>query len=122
MYAQLHTRDGHHGLHAFVVPIRDPLTLKSYPGVIVGDMGKKIGQNGLANGYARVKMYILVCLCSFMSFSHYRIPRENLLSKTGDVTPDGRYTTPYKVRYQCVANIRVIYLFSRIPASDTVPL
>ena len=32
-----------------------------------------------------------------MSLHHYRIPRENLLNKIGDVTPDGRYVTPYKV-------------------------
>ena len=51
VYAQLYTRDGHHGLHAFVVPIRDPHTLNVYPGLTVGDMGKKIGFNGVANGY-----------------------------------------------------------------------
>ena len=51
MYAQLHTRDGHHGLHAFVVPIRDPLTLNVYPGLTIGDMGMKLGFNGVANGY-----------------------------------------------------------------------
>ena len=28
-------------------------------------------------------------------FDHYRIPRENLLNKTGDVTPDGEYVSPY---------------------------
>lgn len=32
----------------------------------------------------------------FLLFDHYRIPRENLLNKTGDVTPDGRYVTSYK--------------------------
>ena len=35
--------------------------------------------------------------CRFMSFSKYNIPREYLLNKTGDVTEDGRYETPYKV-------------------------
>lgn len=32
-----------------------------------------------------------------MSFSHYAIPRENLLNKGADVTPSGEYTSPYKV-------------------------
>ena len=34
-----------------------------------------------------------------------RIPRENLLNKTGDATPDGRYVTPYKVRIQKLHSI-----------------
>lgn len=28
-------------------------------------------------------------------FSNYRIPRENLLNKTGDVTPDGQYESVF---------------------------
>ena len=36
-------------------------------------------------------------LYSFVSFNNYRIPRENLLNKVGDVTPDGRYSSPYEV-------------------------
>ena len=54
VYAQLYTSDGNHGLHAFVVPVRDPHTLKPFPGLTVGDMGKKIGLNGVDNGYKKL--------------------------------------------------------------------
>ena len=52
VYAQLYTPDGKcHGLHAFVAPIRDPHSLMTLPGVMVGDMGEKLGLNGMDNGY-----------------------------------------------------------------------
>jgi acyl-CoA oxidase len=83
VYAQLYTPDGAcHGLHIFIVPIRDPQTMLNLPGVIVGDMGDKAGLNGVDNGV--------------VTFNNVRIPRENLLNKTGDVTPDGHYVTPIK--------------------------
>ncbi|CAH1988782.1 unnamed protein product [Acanthoscelides obtectus] len=82
IYAML-VIDGHnYGLHSFVVPVRNPKTLLPHPGVIVGDMGEKIGLNGIDNG--------------FIQFENYEIPKENLLNKLGDVTDDGKYTTPFK--------------------------
>ncbi|ODM89450.1 Peroxisomal acyl-coenzyme A oxidase 3, partial [Orchesella cincta] len=48
--AQLYTPDGEcHGLHGFVIPIRNPSTMLTYPGVTIFDMGEKIGLNGLDN-------------------------------------------------------------------------
>ncbi|XP_055849035.1 peroxisomal acyl-coenzyme A oxidase 3-like isoform X2 [Episyrphus balteatus] len=83
VYAQLYVPDGsYQGLNAFLVPIRDPSTLSAYPGVTVGDLGEKVGLNGVDNG--------------FVMFHNYRIPKENLLSRTGDVDADGNFKSKIK--------------------------
>ncbi|CAL8130572.1 unnamed protein product [Orchesella dallaii] len=83
VFAQLYTPNEEcHGLHCFIVPIRDPKTMLPYPGCIIGDMGEKIGLNGKDNG--------------FIMFDHYSIPRDSLLNRNGKVTADGRYITPFK--------------------------
>jgi hypothetical protein len=61
----------------------DTKTMSLLPGVIVGEMGPTAGLNGIDNGFA--------------TFNNVRIPRESMLNRTGDVTPDGRYVSPFKV-------------------------
>ncbi|XP_058800086.1 peroxisomal acyl-coenzyme A oxidase 3 isoform X3 [Phymastichus coffea] len=83
VYAQLITPDGkNHGLHPFVVKVREPSTHLPPKGVTVGDLGEKIALNGVDNG--------------FVLFNHYHIPRTALLNKTADVTPDGKYLAAIK--------------------------
>ncbi|CAB0036875.1 unnamed protein product [Trichogramma brassicae] len=81
VFAQLITKNECHGLHAFIVPVRDPKTYFTYPGVITGDLGEKLGLNGIDNGY--------------IMFNNYKIPKENLLNRTADVTDDGDYESSF---------------------------
>ncbi|CAB3239289.1 unnamed protein product [Arctia plantaginis] len=82
VYAMLVSKGKNHGLHTFVVPIRDPKTLKPYPGVIVGDIGEKVGLNGIDNG--------------FVMFNNYHLPKEAALDKLGGVDDNGDYRTPFR--------------------------
>lgn len=83
LFAQLITPDGtNHGLHPFIVPVRDPETFLPYPGVTVGDLGEKIGLNGVDNG--------------FVMFDNYQIPRTYLLNRSANVTEEGQYVSPLK--------------------------
>ncbi|XP_070504426.1 peroxisomal acyl-coenzyme A oxidase 3-like [Chironomus tepperi] len=83
VYAQLYTPDGKcHGLNSFVVPVRDPKNMLVYPGVVIGDLGEKVSLNGIDNG--------------FVMFNNYKIPKDYLLSKTGDVDDAGNFVTQFK--------------------------
>ncbi|XP_039308021.1 peroxisomal acyl-coenzyme A oxidase 3 isoform X1 [Solenopsis invicta] len=83
LFAQLITPDGvNRGLHVFIVPIRDPKTHLPFPGVTVGDMGEKIGLNGIDNG--------------FLIFNNYSVPRSCLLNRNADVSEDGKYVPTIK--------------------------
>jgi acyl-CoA oxidase len=68
-----------HGVHCFVVPIRDAEG-NDMPGVTTSDCHYKGGLPGVDNGR--------------IMFDHVRIPRDNLLNKYGDVSGDGTYTSP----------------------------
>ena len=78
VFAQLILAGAPHGVHAFLVPIRDsdgnPL-----PGVRIGDSGVKMGLNGVDNGR--------------LWFDCVRVPRENLLNRYADVDENGCYRT-----------------------------
>ncbi|XP_068044685.1 peroxisomal acyl-coenzyme A oxidase 3 isoform X2 [Anomalospiza imberbis] len=83
LFAQLYTPDGQcQGLHSFIVQIRDTKTLLPMPGVMVGDIGEKLGLNGYDNGFAM--------------FHNVRIPKENILNIAGDVTAEGQYSSSIK--------------------------
>lgn len=79
VFAQLITAAGGHGVHAFLVPIRDERGAV-LPGVTIGDDGPKAGLLGVDNGR--------------ISFDHVAVPRDMLLDRYGQVAPDGTYTSP----------------------------
>lgn len=70
-----------HGIHGVLVPIRDS-NLQTMPGVLVEDMGYKIGLNGVDNAK--------------LTFNDVRVPRENLLNQYSDIDDDGNFTTTIK--------------------------
>lgn len=78
VFAQLEIGGVRHGVHPFVVPIRDeqgcPL-----PGVTIDDQGAKLGLNAVDNGR--------------IWFDHVRIPRGDMLDRFAQVAPDGTYTS-----------------------------
>ncbi len=68
-----------HGVHAFLVPIRDARG-QALPGVTIEDCGRKLGLEGVDNGR--------------LTFQRVRVPRENLLDRFGAVSADGEYSSP----------------------------
>lgn len=80
VFAQLITPDGmNHGVHCLVVPIRDDEG-NDLPGVTTSDCHYKGGLPGVDNGR--------------IVFDHVRVPRENLLNRYADVSPEGVYSSP----------------------------
>jgi acyl-CoA oxidase len=76
VFAQLEIDGTGHGVHAFVVPIRDR-SQNLLEGVRAEDDGPKIGLNGVDNGR--------------LWFDHVRVPRTNLLNRYADVDENGVY-------------------------------
>jgi len=76
--AQLSVKGVNQGIHAILVRIRDD-NLKTIPGVTIEDMGHRMGLNGVDNAK--------------LTFDQVRVPRENLLNKYSDITPEGEFVT-----------------------------
>ncbi|KAL6048645.1 fatty-acyl coenzyme A oxidase [Balamuthia mandrillaris] len=68
------------GLQWFIVPLRSRTTGHLLPGVACGDIGAKMGRNGLDNGW--------------ILFTQVRVPLENMLMKWAQLTPDGKFSSP----------------------------
>jgi acyl-CoA oxidase len=79
VFAQLIVGDESHGVHVLVVPLRDD-DGQLLPGIRIEDDGEKMGLNGVDNG----KIW----------FDDVRVPREALLNRFGDVSPEGVYSSP----------------------------
>ena len=78
VFAQLIVGGTNHGVHALMVPIRQP-NGETSPGVRIADSGHKEGLNGVDNGR--------------IWFDQVRVPREHLLNRFGDVSVEGVYTS-----------------------------
>ncbi|CAK4626871.1 unnamed protein product [Aphanomyces euteiches] len=78
VFAQLQIQGEEHGIHAFLVRIRDE-NMKLCDNVRVEDMGHKMGCNGVDNGK--------------ILFDNVRIPRENMLDALSQVNEKGEFTS-----------------------------
>ena len=74
VFAQTIVNNKNEGVNAFLVPIRDS-TGKPLSGVTIVDMGVKVGLNGVDN--------------AALKYNQVRVPRENMMNRYADVTPDG---------------------------------
>ncbi|KAK9475506.1 acyl-CoA oxidase-domain-containing protein [Dipodascopsis tothii] len=79
-FARLLIKGKDHGVKTFVVPLRDTKTYNLKPGVSIGDLGKKMGRDGIDNGW--------------IQFSNVRIPRKYMLMKHTKVDREGNVRAP----------------------------
>lgn len=67
------------GVHCFLVQLRDVKTYRPMHGISIGDVGEKMGRNGIDNGWIR--------------FDHVRLPRTAMLMKHAQVLSNGNGNT-----------------------------
>jgi len=97
VYAQLIIDDKSYGVHSFILQLRDEQH-KPLPGIELGEVGPKIGDNYTETG--------------FMRLDHVKIPRTWMLMKNQVVTEEGEYKklskgkSSDKIQYTTMLSIR----------------
>lgn len=96
--AQLFVKDVCHGVHPFMVQLRDMTSHKPLAGITVGEVGPKMGLKAADNG--------------FLQLNAVRIPRQNMLNRNAQVTKDGTYTrqASEKMTYSTMVFVRVVLI------------
>jgi len=94
LVAKLYSRGECHGIHPFVVQLRSLEDHTPMPGVQVGDIGNKMGFDGMDNGY--------------VMFDNYRVPRDAMLMRYARLDKDGTFVPAKnpKVTYGSMVFIR----------------
>lgn len=79
-FARLIVDGKDHGVKSFVVPLRNVADHSLKPGIAIGDIGKKMGRDGIDNGWVQ--------------FTNVRIPRQYMLMRYAKVDREGNVTQP----------------------------
>ena len=86
VYARLIIKGKDYGVKTFVVPLRNTKTFQLETGVVIGDIGAKMGRDGIDNGW--------------IQFNDVVIPKENMLCRFIQVTNNGNGDVKVKVQPQ----------------------
>ena len=81
LFAQLIANGKNQGVHAFLIPIRDEEG-NIVPGMMIGDCGTKMGQNGVDNGW--------------VMFSAMKVTKDALLDKFSWIDENGKFKSKIK--------------------------
>ncbi|KAF5101786.1 hypothetical protein D0Z00_000648 [Geotrichum galactomycetum] len=79
-FARLIVKGKDYGVKSFVVPLRNLSDFTLKPGIAIGDIGKKMGRDGIDNGW--------------IQYTNVRIPRQFMLMKYAKVDSNGVVTEP----------------------------
>jgi len=80
VFARMIINGKDYGVKTFVVQLRDTKTFTLLPGITIGDIGKKMGRDGIDNGY--------------IQFTFVRVSRAALLMKYTQVSREGVVSEP----------------------------